>query len=90
MWVRRAPSHSKASEQLVAQRLRLGDGAQAAVVHLLRVQLYAAVGELEPLLHDAGQLPDAAALLTWQEAEGIRVKLTSLQPTMSKGREHGR
>jgi len=63
-----APSDSEAAKELVAQRLGLGDGAQPAVVHLLRVQLHAAVRELEPLLHDAGQLPDAAPLLACGKA----------------------
>ncbi len=57
------PAHGEAAKQLVAQRLRLCDGAQSAVVDLLRVQLHAAFWEFEALLHHAGQLPDAAPLL---------------------------
>ncbi len=47
-----SPPHSEAAEELVAQGLCLSDGAQATVVHLLCVQLHAALWELEPLLHD--------------------------------------
>ena len=36
--------------------------------HLLCVQLHAAVREFEPLLHNAGQLPNAAALLACKAA----------------------
>jgi hypothetical protein len=59
------PAHSKASEKLVTQRLGLGDGAQAPVVHLLGIELHSALGELEPLLHNGGELPDPASLLTY-------------------------
>lgn len=58
-----APAHGQAAQQLVAQGLGLGDGAQTAVSDLLGVQLHALRGEVEALLDDGGQLADAAALL---------------------------
>mmetsp|Transcript_421 Transcript_421/g.993 ORF Transcript_421/g.993 Transcript_421/m.993 type:complete len:202 (+) Transcript_421:20-625(+) len=56
-------AHGEAAEQLVAEGLSLGDGAQTTVGHLLGVELHGALGEAEPLLHQRGQLADAAALL---------------------------
>ena len=53
----------EAVEELVAQRLALGDGGQAAVLHLGRVQRHAVLGELEPLLDQRRELADPAALL---------------------------
>ena len=58
-------TNGEASEELVAQGLCLCDCAEAAVGHLLRVQLHAALRKLEALLHHAGELADAAALLAW-------------------------
>jgi hypothetical protein len=57
------PADGEASEELVAERLGLGDGAEAAVDDLLGVELHAVLGEVEPLLYDGGELPDSAALL---------------------------
>lgn len=59
-----APANSQTAQQLVAQGLSLGNSAQTAVSDLLSVQLNAVSGEAEPLLHNGGQLADAAALLT--------------------------
>ena len=61
---RSTPPNSQATQQLVPQALSLGDGAQAAVGHLLGVQLHGPLRELEALLHHAGQLTDAATLHT--------------------------
>ena len=61
---RSAPPNSQATQQLVPQALSLGNGAQAAVGHLLGVQLHGPLGELEALLHHAGQLTNAATLHT--------------------------
>ena len=58
--VARAPDREP-SQQLVAQRLGLGDRAQAARVDLLRVELDRAVGKAEALLDGGRQLADAAA-----------------------------
>jgi hypothetical protein len=57
------PADGEASEELVAKRLSLGDGAEAAVDDLLRVELHAILEEVEPLLHDGCELPDPATLL---------------------------
>eukprot|EP01136_Pigoraptor_vietnamica_P011651 Opistho-1_new@50747 len=56
-------AHGEATEELVPERLALRDGAEAAVGDLLSVELHAAVGEVEALLHDRRELADAAALL---------------------------
>jgi hypothetical protein len=64
------PAHGQATQQLVAQGLSLGHGAQAAVGHLLGVQLHRVWGKLEALLHHAGQLADAAALLACRGGQG--------------------
>lgn len=53
----------EAVEQLVAQRLALGDGRETAVLDLGGVQRDRVLGELEALLDERGQLADAAALL---------------------------
>ena len=62
--VRSAPPNGQPAQQLVPQALSLGNGAQAAVGHLLCVQLHGPLGELEALLHHAGQLANAATLHT--------------------------
>lgn len=51
-------------EQLVAEGLALGDGGQTTVLDLGGVQGDAVLGELEALLDEAGELADAATLLT--------------------------
>jgi hypothetical protein len=61
----------QAVEELVAQRLALGDGGQTAVLDLGGVQRDAVLGELEAFLDQAGELADAAALLT-QDLLGVR------------------
>mmetsp|Transcript_112563 Transcript_112563/g.157872 ORF Transcript_112563/g.157872 Transcript_112563/m.157872 type:complete len:210 (-) Transcript_112563:42-671(-) len=53
----------KSSEKLVAEGLGLGDGAEATVVDALSEELDRVLGEGEALLHDGGELPDAAALV---------------------------
>lgn len=55
---------SQATEELVADRLGLGDGAQGSVLDAFGVEFDVAVGEVEPLLDLGGQLSDALALLT--------------------------
>merc|ERR1719225_1739306 len=52
------------SDQLVTERLGLGNGAQTTSGHLLSVQLDGSLGEVESLLDDAGQLTDPPALLS--------------------------
>lgn len=54
---------SKTVEQLVAERLALGDGGQTTVLDLSGVEGDAVLGELEALLDQAGELADAATLL---------------------------
>lgn len=51
-------------EELVAERLALGDGGQTTVLDLGGVEGNAVLGELEALLNQAGELADAATLLT--------------------------
>lgn len=53
----------QAVEQLVAQRLALGDGRETAVLDLGGVEGDGVLGELESLLDQRGELADAAALL---------------------------
>lgn len=53
----------QAVEELVAERLALGDGGQTAVLDLGGVQRDRVLGELEALLDQRGELADAAALL---------------------------
>ena len=62
------PADSQAAQQLVAQRLGLGNGAQATVIDLLCIQLYTVSRELEALLDDGGQLTDATALFAYGTA----------------------
>ena len=57
------PSDGQAVEQLVPERLALGDGGQTAVLDLGGVQRDRVLGELEALLDERGELTDAAALL---------------------------
>merc|ERR1719291_258368 len=59
-----SPPHGQTSDQLVTERLGLGNGAKSASGHLLGVELDSSLGEVEPLLDDAGQLPDPPALLS--------------------------
>ena len=54
----------KTTEELVAERLALGDGVETTVLHLLGVELERVVGELESLLDEGGELADAATLIT--------------------------
>jgi len=50
-------------QELVAQRLALGDGRETAVLDLGGIEGDGVLGELEALLDEAGELADAAALL---------------------------
>lgn len=54
---------SQTVEQLVAERLALGDGRQTTVLDLSGVEGDAVLRELEALLDQAGELADAATLL---------------------------
>lgn len=56
-------SDSQTGEELVSQRLALGDGVETTVLHLLGVELERSLGELESLLNKRRQLANAAALL---------------------------
>ena len=57
------PPDCETTDELVPQRLGLGDGAQPPGGHLLGVELYGSLGEVEALLHDGRELADAPALL---------------------------
>eukprot|EP00170_Pyropia_yezoensis_P001646 contig_7116_g1650 len=65
-------AHSKATNQLVTQRLSLRNRAQAPVVHLLHIQLDGTLRELEPLLHNGGELTDPATLLAQHRLRACR------------------
>lgn len=56
-------TNSQTVQQLVAERLALGDGGQTTVLDLGGVEGDAVLGELEALLDQAGELADAATLL---------------------------
>lgn len=56
-------AHGKTTEELVAERLGLGDGRKTAVLDLLGVELERVLGELETLLNESLELADAAALV---------------------------
>ena len=58
------PPDGETSDELVAKGLGLGDGAESTGGNLLGVQLNGALGEVEPLLDDAGELSDPPALLS--------------------------
>jgi hypothetical protein len=58
-----SPADWETSEQLVLERLGLSDGAQTTRGDLLGVELDGVVVKVEALLHDRGELADAAALL---------------------------
>lgn len=58
-------------EELVAQRLALGDGGETAVLDLGGIERDAVLGELEALLDQRGQLADAASLLA-EDLLGVR------------------
>lgn len=55
---------SKTTKELEAQRLALGNSAETAVVDALSIELNGALGEVEALLNDGGELANATALLT--------------------------
>ena len=54
------------TEELVAERFGLGDSAETTVGDLFGVEFNGALGELEALLNNGGQLANAAALDTWR------------------------
>lgn len=54
----------KTTEELVAERLALGNGVETTVLDLLGVELERVVGELESLLDESSELTDAATLVT--------------------------
>jgi hypothetical protein len=56
-------THSHSLDELVAQRLGLGDRRQTATLDALGVQLDLTLSEAETLLHEAGQLTNASALV---------------------------
>ncbi len=55
--------HGQSIEQLVAERLALGDGRETAVLDLGGVEGDGVLGELEAFLDEGGQFADAASLL---------------------------
>ena len=63
-------SDGKTTEELVSERLALGDGVETTVLDLLGVELKGVVGELEALLDEGSKLADAATLLT-QDLLGV-------------------
>jgi len=57
-------SDGKTTEELVSERLALGDSVETTVLNLLGVELERVVGELESLLDESSELTDAATLVT--------------------------
>ena len=57
-------ANGKTTKELEAQRLALGNSAETAVVDALSIELNGALGEVETLLNDGGELANATALLT--------------------------
>jgi len=57
------PPHSQTVQQLVPERLALGDGGETAALDLSGIEGDGVFGELEALLDEGGELADAAALL---------------------------
>lgn len=57
-------AHGKATKELVAEGLGLGDGGETTVLDLLGVELKRVLGEAETLLDESLELTDAAALVT--------------------------
>lgn len=57
------PTNGKTTEELVPQRLALGDSRKPTVLDLLSVELQRVLGELEALLDQGGEFTDAASLL---------------------------
>lgn len=78
------PSDGKASQQFVSQRLSLGNSTQSPVLHPFRIQLYAALGELEPLLDNGRQFPDPPAVFTCSATNSNDGKQRSLLFTMNQ------
>merc|ERR1719305_1407055 len=58
------PPDGETSDELVTEGLSLGNGAETAGGDLLSVKLDGALGEVEPLLDNAGELSDPPALLS--------------------------
>ena len=58
------PPDGETSDELVTERLGLGDGAETTGGDLLGVKLHGALGEVEPLLDNASELSDPPALLS--------------------------
>mmetsp|Transcript_653 Transcript_653/g.1191 ORF Transcript_653/g.1191 Transcript_653/m.1191 type:complete len:236 (+) Transcript_653:281-988(+) len=56
-------THCKATNELIAQRLALGDSTEAAVGDFLSVQLNRVLGEVPPLLDNSGEFANTTALL---------------------------
>mmetsp|Transcript_7560 Transcript_7560/g.22171 ORF Transcript_7560/g.22171 Transcript_7560/m.22171 type:complete len:313 (+) Transcript_7560:194-1132(+) len=57
-------TNSKSTKKLELKGLGLGLCAQATVLHALSIKLNGTIGEVEPLLDDRGELPDALTLLS--------------------------
>lgn len=57
------PPNGETTEELVTERLSLGNSAEPSVVNLLGVELHGVLWELEPLLYQRGQLSDPPPLL---------------------------
>merc|ERR1711882_18020 len=56
--------HGETANELVPQGLGLSNSAKTSSLDLLGIQLNGSLWEVEPLLDDAGQLPDPPALLS--------------------------
>lgn len=61
---RAGTTDGQTAQQLVTDRLGLGDGTKATVLHLLGEELNGSLGETETLLDHSGELADAATILS--------------------------
>jgi len=59
-----SPAHSETTQKLVLQVLGLSNGTQSTVHNALSIEFNSAGGEVESLLNNRGELPDATSLVT--------------------------
>jgi len=81
-------SHGETTDQLVAKRFSLSDGAKTTGGDLLSVKLDGTIGVVEALLHDGSQFADALAFVT-QHILGARRKDDDLRARWSHAHLRG-
>ena len=67
-------SHGQSVQELVSKRFALSDGRETTVLHLGRVERDRVLGELEALLDERGEFPDATSLFA---QDFLRVRCTN-------------